>query len=94
MGFEVDAFGKPQNFPRESAKDGERMEDNEMTEAQERAKQIFESVKDKAEVKKLARSIEQYHFTEEGWTYDFYTMGGELKRVEAFNHRELIEVQF
>ena len=65
-----------------------------MTEAQERAKQVFENVKDKAEVRRLARSIEQYHYTEEGWTYDFFTIDGELKKVESFNHRELIEVQF
>ena len=65
-----------------------------MTEAQERAKQVFDKVKDKAEVERLARSIIKYHYTEDGWTYDFFTIDGILKKVEAFNHREFIEVQF
>lgn len=71
-----------------------RKESKIMTAAQENALKVFEQVKDKATVTQLSRNIEQYVYEEDGWRYTFFKVRGELKKVEAFNHRELIEVQF
>lgn len=71
-----------------------RKESKIMTAAQENALKVFEQVRGKATVTKLARNIEQYTYEEDGWKYTFFTAEGKLKRVEAFNHREFIEVQF
>ena len=65
-----------------------------MTAAQENTLKVFNSVKAKATETKMARGMAKFNYTENGWNYDFYTVNGQLKKVEASNHRELIEVQF
>ena len=56
-------------------------------------KECYEALKDKcgAEVKVCAH-ITKREAVEDGWTYTFLFSDGVLKKCEAFNHRELIEV--
>ena len=41
---------------------------------------------------KVSGTITKREFVEDGWTYTFFFYKGELSKIEAYNHRELIEI--
>ena len=57
-------------------------------------KEMFELVKYDCEIKKLPCNIKKYTFYLNGWVYDFYTVDEWLRKVEATDHRQLIEILY
>lgn len=58
-----------------------------------KAMEIYNSMKDfLGEEEKVSTTITKREFKEDGWTYIFFFDKGELKKIEASNHRELIEI--
>ena len=56
---------------------------------------VYEEVKDrlgKEEKVTASGTITKRGFKEDGWEYTFFFDNGKLAKVEAYNHRELIEV--
>ena len=58
-----------------------------------KAMEIYEAVKEHlGEEVKLSRGMSKREFVEDGWTYTFFFENGELRKIEAYNHREFIEL--
>ncbi|MBO7691164.1 MAG: hypothetical protein J6T10_00840 [Methanobrevibacter sp.] len=65
-----------------------------LSKQQEACIKLFEEVRDRCEKQVLPMGMMCYTFEEDSWRYQFMTCNDRLKKVEAFNHRELIEVYF
>ena len=58
-----------------------------------KAMQIYESMKDVlGEEVLLSRRMSKREYKEDGWTYTFFFDNGKLGKIEAYNHREFIEI--
>lgn len=58
----------------------------------EEAMKIYNGLKESKEmITKRAGTMGIKECEENGWTYTFFFYKGILKKIEAFNHRELIE---
>lgn len=58
----------------------------------ENAMEIYNELEERTEmITKRAGRMEIKECEENGWTYTFFFYKGVLKKIEAFNHRELIE---
>lgn len=58
-----------------------------------KAMEIYESMKDLlGEEIKIGAKMSKRGFKEDGWTYTFFFDNGKLGKIEAYNHRELIEI--
>lgn len=63
-----------------------------MTIKLEEAMKIYNDLQENKEMTtKRAGTIEIKECEENGWTYTFFFYKGTLKKIEAYNHRELIE---
>ena len=57
------------------------------------AMNFYNDVKDKlGEETSVTPVITKRGFIEDGWEYTFFFYKGELAKIEAWNHRELIEI--
>lgn len=58
-----------------------------------KAMEIFKQCENKlGDIVKVSGTITKREFEENGWIYTFLFYNGELSKIEAYNHRELIEM--
>lgn len=57
------------------------------------AMKFYKEVEDKLGAETvICRTLTKREFEENGWTYTFLFDKGELKKVEGYNRREMIEI--